>query len=257
MQTYSLTHSVADIAVDDASNTGAAASLICATGQMVTWTDVVTLSCQRKWREHTARVNAVAVVAPQVAISASYDATVRIWDMRSRSTASIQVLKEAKDSVTSVLVDGTCIRTASVDGSVRNYDIRMGIVQCDDMGSPITSITKLDEDNLAVSCLDGAIRIYNVNAGGRKSTLSGKHRAGQYGLRCCATADGNVVSGSEDGNTIIYDAAKGSAPQTLLGHSKPTCAIATHPTDSSVVVTSSFEGDAAVVWAHSYVYMKW
>jgi len=249
MQVYSLTHAVADIAVDDQ-------ALICATGNTVTWVDVVTQTSQRRWRGHTARINAVAVMAPEVAVSASYDGTVRIWDMRSRSTAAIQVLKDAKDSVTDVQVDDACIRTSSVDGVVRTYDLRMGVVQCDDMGSPIMSMAQNKQD-MAVSCLDGVIRLYNLHNALLKTTVSGYHVAGQYGLPCRLTASGDILSGSEDGRTVFYDSSRGNVRQCLLGHSKPTCAVATHPTDSSVAVTASFDGQAAVVWAHSPYYMKW
>ena len=64
----------------------------------------------------------------------SFDATVRLWDCKSHSTKPIQVLEEAKDSVSSVIVDGHEIATGSVDGRVRLYDLRMGQVYVDVIG---------------------------------------------------------------------------------------------------------------------------
>ena len=69
-----------------------------------------------------------------VVASGSYDATVRLWDCRSNSHEPIQILKDAKDSVTSVKVSDYGILTGSVDGFVRDYDIRMGIVRQDEIG---------------------------------------------------------------------------------------------------------------------------
>lgn len=46
-----------------------------------------------------------------------------------------QVLKEAKDSITKVLVIGHQILTSSLDCFVRTYDIRMGNLDADYVGS--------------------------------------------------------------------------------------------------------------------------
>ena len=46
----------------------------------------------------------------------------------------IQVLEEARDSVSSLHVQGHEIVTGSVDGSLRLYDLRMGMVFVDVIG---------------------------------------------------------------------------------------------------------------------------
>ena len=52
------------------------------------------------------KVNCVKFNQPDsaVIISGSYDATVRCWDCRSRSLEPIQILDDAKDSVSSLAV---------------------------------------------------------------------------------------------------------------------------------------------------------
>lgn len=55
-----------------------------------------------------------------------FDAQVRIWDIKSQQRHPIQILDQAKDSITSIVVRGSEILTGSVDGYVRAYDIRMG-----------------------------------------------------------------------------------------------------------------------------------
>lgn len=64
----------------------------------------------------------------------SYDATVRIWDCKSSSMKPIQVLEEARDSVSSLHVVGHEIVTGCVDGRVRVYDLRMGMLFVDVIG---------------------------------------------------------------------------------------------------------------------------
>ena len=64
----------------------------------------------------------------------SYDATVRLWDLRAQTNEPIQVLDQAKDSITSVRVAAHTILVGSVDGSVREYDLRMGLLRTDHLG---------------------------------------------------------------------------------------------------------------------------
>ena len=64
----------------------------------------------------------------------SFDATVRIWDAKSQNMKPIQVLGDAKDSVTSVVVQGHDIITGSVDGRLRCYDLRKGMLNVDLIG---------------------------------------------------------------------------------------------------------------------------
>ena len=64
----------------------------------------------------------------------SFDATVRIWDCKSSSMKPIQVLEEARDSVSSLHVVGHEIVTGCVDGRVRVYDLRMGMLFVDVIG---------------------------------------------------------------------------------------------------------------------------
>ncbi len=67
-------------------------------------------------------------------VQGSFDATVRLWDCRSQSTKPIQVLEDSKDSVSSLHVLGHEIVTGSVDGKIRLYDLRMGMMSADTIG---------------------------------------------------------------------------------------------------------------------------
>lgn len=64
----------------------------------------------------------------------SFDATVKLWDLKSQSHKPLMTLSEAKDSISSICVWGHEIFTGCVDGRVRTYDIRMGQVFVDLIG---------------------------------------------------------------------------------------------------------------------------
>lgn len=230
--------------------------------------------CLGQFHGHSAAINDVAILEPKgpdVLATASYDTLVNIWDNRSSNVKPIQTLGEAKDSVSVVRYYNNSILTASVDGCVRNYDLRMGQLFCDNYHSPITSLDLskgiVDTTLLAVSCLDGTIRLVNPDDS-RSKTLSikllckGSHKAGQYGLQCRFSADETtVVSGSEDGRAVLYDVSnRGRREATerlaLVGHTAPTCSVGVHPEQSDVVITASYDGNC-VVWANRNDYMKW
>lgn len=294
IQQYEVRHAPTALAAHPAGT-----QLLTASDKTAVLLDSVTAQTVRQWHGHTAVINDVAFQRQQgdVLATASYDATVCLWDGRSGSHQPLQTLKEAKDSVTAVeMVGAASICTASVDGCLRTYDVRKGVVQCDDYGSPITGIafpTSSNSNNemyrpfVAVSCLDGSIRVASVddeNGNLNPSALGNtaeklpvlltcrdKHTAGRYGLECCFNAGAAVVvSGSEDGRAAIYDCrslVRGSsssirrgrlAPLTaeLLGHRAPTCSVAAHPHDSDVVITASYDGNC-IVWASGHDYMRW
>lgn len=255
------THPVSAIAIDDKSTT-----LLSASGKTLVCTDVVAQQVQRRFHGHDGRINAVCISKDvQTFLSASYDGTVRIWDARSRSPTPIQILRDAKDSVTGIHTVQTTpgeavICSCSVDGIVRSYDLRRGQVRCDDVKNAICSMALThDEQCLAISCLDATIRLMEVDTGELLNTYSKHHVAGNYALQCTLTADdANIVTGSEDGRAVLYDLVRGTMVQELIGHTKPTCAVAAHPKreSSSVVITASYD-ESAVVWANDSSYIQW
>jgi mitogen-activated protein kinase organizer 1 len=261
--------------------------------------DGITKTMLRKFHTHTAVINSVAMFSStnldQVYATASYDATVCLWDARSsNSYRPIQVLKDAKDSVTVVAVSSSSssssssslsndatIRTASVDGMVRTYDIRKGIMECDHYNSPIISMACKHQDSmltLAVSCLDGTIRITNDSLWKQSDGIATPptvvpptvcrqgHIAGQYALECCFLSNGlGVLTGSENGSAILYETCSvvnrkrkkmsDDLPYTVapirreyLGHTAPTCSVVAHPNRNDVIITASYDG-TCVVWA--------
>jgi len=103
--------------------------------QVFLW-DVSTAKTLRRWGGHFGRVNCVDFGGEDqsVVVSGSFDATVRLWDCNSQSMKPIQVLEEAKDSISSLHVVGHEIVTGCVDGRLRVYDLRMGMLYVDCIG---------------------------------------------------------------------------------------------------------------------------
>ena len=261
IQTYTAgyTHPITSVTATESRT--ASQILVAASRETLVVSDLITQQLKRRFQgHHVSTINAVAAAKHAEAyLSASYDGTVAIWDGRSSDTRPIQVLKDAKDSVTDVHIvqnDQDClIRTSSVDGKVRTYDVRQGLVHTDDCGSPITSMAMTkDGECLAVSCLDGTIRLLQQGEGGGGgellNTFTG-HRAGNYALQVGILAnDETILSASEDGTCILYDLVKATRAQALeVSPGRPTCAIATHPKHSSVVITASYN-ETATVWSH-------
>jgi mitogen-activated protein kinase organizer 1 len=117
---------------------------------------------------HSARINCVsfAGAGDSLVVSGGFDTTVRVWDLRSTSFKPIQVLSEAKDAVTSLVVVGPEVIAGSVDGRVRSYDVRMGRCTTDVMGASVVSldITR-DGKAMLVGSLDSKLRLIDREHG--------------------------------------------------------------------------------------------
>ncbi|KAK9426494.1 hypothetical protein SUNI508_00021 [Seiridium unicorne] len=119
-------------------------------------------------QSHTARINSVSFAGDDdtLLVSGSLDTSVRIWDLKSGSFKPVQILSEARDSVSAVVVSGADIVTGSVDGRVRTYDVRMGKCVTDVIGPSVTSLS-LSKDGKAVlvGSLDSKVRFMDRRDG--------------------------------------------------------------------------------------------
>jgi len=247
-------------------------TLLTASNKSIVVTDMLSGSMKRRvgQNHHNGRINSVAATKKfggEAYVTASYDATVAIWDGRSRDIKPIQVLKDAKDSVTTVhVIQDECdvgghessrnntaeIRTASIDGCVRTYDLRRGLLLCDNFDSPVTSMAQTKDGKcLVVSCLDGSIRLMELETGELLNTYSEAHSAGNYALDVDILADdATIITGSENGQCALYDLVRASPVQILEGPARrPTCTVASHPNRSSLVITASYD-NSTVVWSN-------
>ncbi|KAI5786467.1 WD40-repeat-containing domain protein [Peziza echinospora] len=197
--------------------------------------DVATAKTIRRFEGHGSRINCVGFNSDAtVMATGSFDATVRLWDLKSNSWKPIQVLDEAKDSVTTLKVVGWEIFTGSVDGSLRTYDIRMGSICTDLIGHSITCVTVTTDTNaILLSTLDSHLRLFDKTTGACLKSYSGSHVNKDYRVRSCVGGPGDawVLTGSEDGKIVAYDLLEGREVAAVKGQhqGKVVSGVAFHP----------------------------
>nr|XP_042910363.1 WD repeat domain-containing protein 83-like isoform X2 [Parasteatoda tepidariorum] len=213
--------------------------------------DVSTAQIVRKFRGHAGYVNAIKFNEEStVILSASVDNTVCGWDCRSKSREPIQVLRDAKDSVTSLSVSDYEILTASLDCCIRRYDMRKGLLCQDNLSSSVNCVnfTK-DGQCVLASCLDNTLRLTDKEGGEVLSEYIG-HKNERYRIESCLNdTDSLVVSGSEDGCVYMWDLIEGSIKETLKHERhKVVHSISFHP--SKPIMLTAAEADA-YLWIDS------
>lgn len=205
--------------------------------------DVKTGQTLRRLRNgHDRRINACELACDgQVLLTASDDESVCAWDLRSRSPRPIQKMKDFKDSVSSVTVAGDAIVTASVDGCVRYFDMRMGQVTVDHVGEAITSLQMSNDDQcVLVSCLDNEAKLFDRTSGELLCAYRG-HQSKSYRIGCAFSCDdAYVVSGSEDGSVFIWNLVEGSVAHKIPNaHYRAVSSIAYHPKGVAMLTASA------------------
>jgi len=184
--------------------------------------DVATARTLRRYGGHAGRVMCCAFggEGDAVVVSGGYDASVRVWDTRSQGYKPLMVLAEAKDTVADVVVKEVGIVSASFDGRVREYDLRMGTVVTDVQATSVTSLCAArDGGSLLVGTLDSTVRL--IDRGDGRCLKS--YRAPDLGFvnenyRIRSTLglnDSVVISGSEDGQILVWDLLEGSVMHAL------------------------------------------
>lgn len=164
-------------------------------------------------------------------VSGSFDATVRIWDLKSQSYKPIMVLEDARDSISCVLAGRGSgaggsefeILTGSVDGMVRSYDLRFGRMETDVIGTSVTSLERTrDGKGLLVGGLDSSIRLMDRDSGGLLRSYKGQRwknedfrlRSG-FGNRDRWVLCGNEDVKGPDGEVVVWDTMSGEVVESI------------------------------------------
>ncbi|CAK0757293.1 hypothetical protein CVIRNUC_002528 [Coccomyxa viridis] len=215
--------------------------------QVFLW-DVSTGRTIRKFRGHDGVVNSLCMgPGEETLVTGGYDQAVRVWDMRSRSFDAIQTMKLFADSVTTVAVSTRAeIIASSVDGTVRRFDVRMGCMDVDRLGAPVTAMALSHDGNCVLaSCLDGRMRLLDKASGELLAQYTG-HKVEAAKMDCALTpSDACVLSGSEDGRVCYWDLVEETMLESFQAHKSYVCSLAMHP-DGTLLLTSSTDGTVKV-----------
>ncbi|KAI9572070.1 WD40-repeat-containing domain protein [Boletus coccyginus] len=214
--------------------------------------DVAKAVTTRRLAGHMGKVHAVEFNADaSVLASGSYDATVRLWDLRSQSRAPIQVLEEARDAVQALHVDATTIIAGSVDGYIRTYDLRMGELRADFVGRDPSrrSCQSADATTLLVATLDSHVRLFDAVTGKLLNAFTG-HAHMSYRCRACfGHEEASVVCGDENGQVWAWDLVDAAVLQPNPPpkvHNKVITWTEHHPSEAGEMVTASADGTVKV-----------
>lgn len=215
--------------------------------------DVTTGQPIRRYRTHASSVTCVKFNEEStMAVSGSIDNTVMFWDINSRKMEPIQTLKDAKDSITSIQVTNHEILTCSVDSHVRLYDIRVGKMISDFIGSTITygSLTH-DGQCYVLSCSNSTVKLFDKDSGELLNTYTG-HESKDYLLENAINAkDSHIISGSATGEIWFWDLISSCSTQKLLHtKNKPVVSIAYHPTEDLLLTACE---DEVKLWGEANI----
>jgi mitogen-activated protein kinase organizer 1 len=227
----------------------------CGGDKLVFLWDVATATTLRRFEGHWGhRINSVAWnFDSSVLASGGYDATVRLWDVKAaNSRKPIQVLQDAKDAVSDVVVYGHELVAASHDGRVRAYDLRMGRCFVDVVAPdhPVTCVrVSRDGRAMLVVSLDATVRLLDRDSGGLLMSYKG-HTNKELRIRAAfAQAEEFVVAGSEDGAVCVWDLLTGKVVDRLGAHAGKavTCVEFCPQQGKRQMVTAGADG-GIVVW---------
>ncbi|XP_076800912.1 WD repeat domain-containing protein 83-like [Clavelina lepadiformis] len=210
----------------------------CGSDKTVIYWDVGSGQIIRRFRGHAGRINCVEFNEEStVILSGSVDSSVRAWDCRSRKSSPIQILDEAKDSISSLQVTDHEILTSSIDGKVRRYDLRVGTMFSDFIGSAVTS-AKFSKDGQCIlsSAHDNTLRLLDVTTGEMLGEYTG-HKNSKYMIECGLNyKDDHVLSGSEDGLIYIWDLVEGTITKRVaVRPNKVIHSLTLHPEENLMI----------------------
>ncbi len=194
---------------------------------------------------HAAEVVGVDVESDgELAVTASSDGTVKIWDLYSGALLRT-VREDVAVGVALILGDGGRLLTAGVDGALRLRALSTGqLLRTVPLvpggsASPISALAVTpDGSRVVVAHGPGALAIYDLQAGQRVQEVATSARIGALRF----TADGEeVLAGDDSGGLRRYDGATLELRRSIAGHAREVTALDTSA-DGRRVLSASGDG---------------
>ncbi|KAI8431368.1 hypothetical protein MSG28_015903, partial [Choristoneura fumiferana] len=234
--------------LDAAGSCDSSQIISCSADKSVILWDVTTGQPLRRYRGHASSVTRVKYNEEStMAISGSVDNTVAFWDVLSRRQEPVQVLKDAKDTITSIQITDYEVVTCSVDSHVRRYDLRVGKMVSDFIGHIITfgSLTH-DGQCYILSCADSSVKLFDKDSGELLNTFTG-HESKDYLLENAVNAkDSHIISGSATGEVFFWDLISSKVTSKLVHKlNKPIVSLSHHPTEDYLLTACE---DEVILW---------
>lgn len=234
--------------LDAAGSCDSSQIISCSADKSVILWDVTTGQPLRRYRGHASSVTRVKYNEEStMAISGSVDNTVAFWDVLSRRQEPVQVLKDAKDTITSIQITDYEVVTCSVDSHVRRYDLRVGKMVSDFIGHIVTfgSLTH-DGQCYILSCADNSVKLFDKDSGELLNTFTG-HESKDYLLENAVNAkDSHIISGSATGEVFFWDLISSKVTSKLVHKlNKPVVSLSHHPTEDYLLTACE---DEVILW---------
>lgn len=161
-------------------------------------------------------VDGVALTHDNRALSASWDGTLRVWDVATGETLAI--LQGHNDRVHSVALtpDGRAV-SAGRDGTIRLWNLAdyQQVAVFEGHESHVNDALVTEDGLLVSASADTTVRVREVESGRLLHILRG-HKGGVN--RLALTGDGRAISCSTDATLRVWDLATGQCQQVLEGH---------------------------------------
>ncbi|CAO1625047.1 unnamed protein product [Jaminaea pallidilutea] len=238
--------------------------------------DVATGTILRRFNAHTGRIDDVRFAGStasggqnqsgnsssgggdQVLITAGFDSILRFYDLRAQGAwRPLMECKEAKDAILTIDVGadgGNIVSTGSVDGVVRQYDVRKGELRQDTIDEPIVSLTSSANGSMMLVSStspphsQATHRLLDTSDGSLLQSCQG-HTNKSY--RCHSTLSAAredlVLAGDETGQLRVWDVLSGK-PKRQTGttaaspHKRAILWTECSPVDAGHVVTAGADG---------------
>ena len=203
--------------------------------------------CAHALEGHQGTIEFLAVTADGLrVVSGSTDGTVRVWDLTS-GVALRELGGHKKERLLAVVPDGSAAVTCDAHGTLRVWDpLTGGILHAHQVGEAAwvsAGAVTPDGRTALLCCWGGGLLLFDLGSG-QVEALEG-HADDVTAI--VVTGDGSrFVSGSKDGQLIVWDLPAGTQIQRLPGHAGLITALANTP-DGSRLVSGSSDG-TLLVW---------